>query len=94
MPRRVPKTRQLWINIKVKFLRGPRPSPQVVRDTLIEAVIRGDYVYPKNWLVRLEWSNSPFGDMKHGEFGDEMRASARSSVGFDRAVLKYLRSQP
>ena len=68
------RKRALWINIKLKVLRGPRPSPKVVRDTLIESIIRGDYLYPRDWYVRIEWRNKAFVDMRSGEFGQEMRA--------------------
>ena len=82
------RRRRLWINIKV---RAKEIDQETVRQTLVDAVQRGDYVYPATWYVQLEWRNRENDIMKIGEFRAEMNKSRQSSTGFDEAVLKYLR---
>jgi len=82
------KTRRLWLNIKFKIPAGV--SRETVLRTLIDSVKRGEYTYPEEWKVALGWKNSLFAGMKWGEFTAEMKQSAKSSKGFDLAVLNYL----
>jgi hypothetical protein len=90
MPRKIPraKTRRLWIAIKAKTNNAP---PDVVRDTLVASINRGDYRYPSDWYVQIEWRNKEHAPMKVGEFTQEMTLSRQSSSGFDKSVLNYLR---
>jgi hypothetical protein len=82
------KTRRLWLHIKIFKPKGVRKKQAI--NTLIDAIERGDYRYPKKWRVALGWRNSPYGQMKWGEFTAEMRKSFQSSPGWDEAVLDYL----
>lgn len=96
MPRRADtRRRKLWVNIKVRgrnnqVLHVPREQ---IRDTLIAAIERGDYVYPSDWYVQIEWRNREFVPNKIGEFTEEMKASRISSVGWDYSILNYLRGK-
>lgn len=94
MPRRG-KTRKLWLKISFKKLDG-RPTGndvQYLREQLLASILRGDYEYPRNWNVTIEWRNKDSADMRRGEFMQEMRASRRSSIGWDTVVYNYLRSK-
>jgi len=81
------KSRRLWLEIKYH---APGATKSEVVQTLISSIKRGDYSYPRNWLVGIYWSNSETADFRSGEFGKEMRASRQSSPGWDYAVLNYL----
>lgn len=81
------KSRKLWLEIKFN---APDATRDEVKQTLINSIRRGDYVYPRTWRVGLYWRNSLFGSMRSGEFAREMRASRDSSPGFDIAVIDYL----
>jgi hypothetical protein len=82
------KSRRLWLQIKYD---APGVSPQKVARTLIKSIERGDYEYPADWHVVISWRNKLFADMKTpGEFTAEMKASAKSSSGWDSAVIRYL----
>lgn len=80
--------RRLWLEIKYH---APGATRTEVVQTLIRSIRNGTYDYPRNWLVGIYWSNQEFGDFRSGEFQREMKASARSSSGWDEAVLDYLR---
>ena len=84
------KSRRLWLEIKFY---APGVSRETVIQTLINSVKDGSYDYPKKWLVGIYWSNHETRDFKAGEFKKEMRASRRSSVGWDDAILTYLRGR-
>lgn len=96
MPRRNDtRRRRLWLLIRVKSRHG-KPldvKREMVRDTLIDSINRGDYKYPDDWYVQIEWRNREFDPMKAGEFTDEMNKSSRSSIGWDEAVIKYLKGK-
>jgi hypothetical protein len=83
------KSRKLWLEIK--FV-APGATRDEVKQTLINAIRRGDYRYPRTWKVGLYWRNSFSSPMRSGEFSREMRASRESSPGFDIAVIDYLQS--
>lgn len=91
MPKRFRK-RRLWLRIIFRVPSGV--SMHKVARTLIDAIEEGDYKYPKSWKVYISWKNSAYKEMKTpGEFTKEMKASAKSSRGWDEAVLAYLRSK-
>lgn len=82
------RRRRLWLQIKFN---APGVSPRKVARTLIESIRRGDYEYPEEWNVVISWKNKLFADMKTpGEFTEEMKMSAKSSTGWDSAVIRYL----
>ena len=84
------RTRRLWLHIKYD---APGASRKKVLDTLLRSTQNGTYTYPRKWRVALGWSNSANGALRWGEFTREMKASAQSSDGFDKAVIQYLRNQ-
>lgn len=86
------KRRALWLNIRAKTS-GQRVPRETVIETLIAAVERGDYRYPDDWYVQIEWRNRDNARDRVGEFQAEMHLSKRSSDGFDKAVLNYLRGK-
>lgn len=93
MPRRKAKkartkTRKLWLEIKFY---APNATSEEVRRRLIRSIQNGTYSYPKSWKVGMYWRNSFRAPMRSGEFKAEMRASRKSSPGFDKAVIAYLR---
>ncbi len=94
MPYRVKPTkrRSLWIEIKIHTGGEGKSRVDAIR-TLIDAVKRGDYRYPDGWYVQIEWRNRENAPNRIGEFAAEMHLSKRSSNGFDKAVLEYLRSK-
>jgi hypothetical protein len=95
MPSKFRPPRKLWLNIEVKG-RDKRLTGSdwnIVRDTLIESILRGDYRYPKNWFVKIEWRNRDDAPNKMGEFTREMNASRISSPGWDMVVIRYLRGK-
>lgn len=95
MPGKNKRPRELWLRIRVRRKdRTPLNIPtSVVRDTLLDAIRRGDYVYPADWHVELQWRNKVLAPMKVGEFTAEMIKSRRSSVGWDSSVIAYLRGK-
>lgn len=80
-------SRRLWLQVAV---RG-ETDMRLIRDTLIASIQRGDYTYPSNWYVEIRWRNRDDRNSKVGEFTEEMFASRVSSVGWDKAMLTYLR---
>lgn len=92
MVRRRQKNRKLWLEVK---FHAPGIQDQAhhnfVRDTLINSVRRGDYSYPRDWKVGIYWRNKANEPWRSGEFTREMRNSAAASLGWDLAVLEYLR---
>jgi hypothetical protein len=93
MPYRVKpsKRRALWLNIKMRTDGKINRTDAI--NLLIESIERGDYAYPKDWYVQIEWRNRENVHNRIGEFTSEMHLSKRSSDGFDKAVLNYLRGK-
>ena len=81
------RTRRLWLEIKY---RTPGVSKKEVKEKLLRSINNGTYRYPLQWKVVIGWSNKEFDDLKWGEFTAEMKASRKSSPGFDAAVISYL----
>jgi hypothetical protein len=90
MSPRAHRIRRLWLQIKFS---APNTYRDDVKNTLIRSIVKGDYQYPKRWRVAIGWSNKSEGEMKWGEFTQEMKNSRESSPGFDAAVLSYLENQ-
>lgn len=90
MPYRVKPSnrRRLWLHLKAKAKDVTRKH---LLTTLIESIERGDYHYPSDWYVQIQWRNRENARDRIGEFESEMSLSKRSSDGFDKAVLLYLR---
>jgi hypothetical protein len=82
------KPRRLFLKVSVRNAKGF--SRRQVLDTLIASVESGRYKLPKDWRVVLSWKNSERAPYKSGDWNSELRASRRSSSGFDKAVLAYL----
>jgi hypothetical protein len=86
------KTRRLWLNIRASGV----PRSVGVRgfwETLRRAVADKSYSVPDDWNVELDWKNKEGAEMRSGDFGAELTASAKSSNGFDKAVLDYIGRQ-
>jgi hypothetical protein len=88
----MPKNRPRYLRLSLRS-DTPGASEKTVLDTLMAAIQRGDYEYPKEWRVAIGWSNKPEADLRWGEFTAEMRKSAASSPGWDIAVLNYQEGQ-
>jgi hypothetical protein len=85
------RKRKLWTKITAKV-----PLGVSVRDfwtTLRQGIESKSYGVPVGANVKIEWRNKEGASMKSGEYGKEMRASAESSVGFDKAILSYIDKQ-
>lgn len=82
------KPRRLWLNVVVGMV--PVGRNQFV-STLINSIEEGTYELPPGWRVRLEWRNKEDKPMRGGEWKAELTKSRKSSDGFDKAVLAYLR---
>lgn len=86
------KTRRLWLNIRASGV----PREVGVRgfwETLRRAVADKSYSVPDDWNVELDWKNKEGANMRSGDFGTELTASAKSSSGFDKAVIDYIDRQ-
>lgn len=87
-------SRRLWLRIRVRIGDGEQPrSAKEVWQTLIYAIHKGNYKYPDGWYVEIQWRNREDARMRTGEFEAEMLLSKRSSNGFDKAVLNYLKDR-
>lgn len=95
MPRKFKPPRKLWLNISVKGRRRKLTDADwpSVRNTLIKSILRGDYTYPRDWIVKIEWRNRDNVPNKVGEFTHEMNQSRLSSPGWDMIVARYLRGK-
>lgn len=82
------RTRRLWLRVRYDIPKSV--SEQRIIRTLIRSIERGDYKIPKGWRVVIEWRNSADAEMRRGEWRAELKASAHSSNGFDKAVTTYL----
>lgn len=83
------KTRRLWLNVTVENVISV--SRRKFIETLIESIEREDYMLPKSWQVTLHWGNNPAkGADRSGPWTQEMRKSASSGDGFDKAVIAWL----
>lgn len=83
------KSKPRFLRLKLRAI-TPGVSKDVLLDTLLQSIQKGNYEYPSTWQVGIGWSNSQFAPLKWGEFTREMLASAKSSPGFDLAVSDYL----
>lgn len=88
MPRRREKTRRLWLNVKQSGVKTTRTK---FIKRLIESIEDGTYRLPKSWKVTLLWRNREDARMRSGPWEQEMARSAESSMGWDAAVLVYLK---
>jgi hypothetical protein len=86
------KRRRLWLNVRFKVPPGT-PREKVI-ETLLDSVQSGNYDLPDGWDVRILWRNRANAEMKSGPWKQELRASRRSSSGFDKAVVAYLEDLP
>ena len=82
------KPRRLWLKVLFKVPAGtPRDK---IKSVLIESVRSGTYELPLGWKAAIQWRNKENAPMKSGEWTRELLASAKSSSGFDKAVISYL----
>lgn len=87
----MPKPRYLALQLRSKT---PGATDKEVVDTLIASIERGDYSYRTahpDWRIAIGWKNKKYAEFKWGEFRAEMERSAQSSLGFDAAVIEYLK---
>jgi len=92
MPRKRERPRKLWLGIEV--LSVPRGTPRALLiDVLRESIRRGDHTLPDGWQIEIRWRNRENAKMRTGPWQEELDKSARSSDGFDEAVLMYLENQ-
>jgi hypothetical protein len=82
------KDRRLWLNVKAE---GVTVSKQEFILALQESIRDGSYELPRGWKVTLEWKNKERAKMRSGPWTREIRKSAESSDGFDRAVTNWLK---
>lgn len=82
------KSRRLWLNIKASNVSVGREE---FVTALMESIKDGTYKLPRGWKVVLEWRNKEDAPMRSGAWTVEMRKSAKSSDGFDKAVTDWLR---
>ena len=82
------KPRRLWLNVKAEGVTVSREEFILV---LRESIEDGTYKLPRGWKVILEWKNKESAQMRSGPWGKELRKSAQSSDGFDRAVTDWLK---
>jgi hypothetical protein len=85
------RTRRLWLKISYDVPKDI-PKSEIIR-TLKRSIRNGDYRYPRNWRVAIQWRNKENAPMRVGEWTAEMQASKESSPGFDAAVYQYLENQ-
>jgi len=86
MPRHKP--RRLWLNVKAENVTVSKDD--FVR-VLMESIKDGTYQLPRGWKVTIEWRNKENARMKSGPWTREMKKSAKSSDGWDRAVTDWLK---
>ena len=82
------KKRRLWLKVIFKVPEGI--SRATIKQILLQSVRSKTYALPTGWQVILQWRNKESAPMKSGPWRAELTASARSSEGFDIAVISYL----
>lgn len=83
------RTRRLWLDVRFRHIPENVSETRIIR-TLIRSIERGDYRLPRSWEVVVRWKNKEMAEYRQGRWADELTASAKSSDGFDKAMLNYL----
>jgi hypothetical protein len=89
MSKKKKKKRKLWIAVRVNHV----PHGTTVKKVLgeLRRSLRSEsYTLPNNFDIELLWKNKKSAEWKHGAWPIEMRASAKSGTGWNKAVGLWL----